>query len=68
MARTVKTIEERIAVFDAKIAKKKAEIATLESQKYALEHPVSIKDVIAKAKQAGMSAHDIAEKLGIEIE
>ncbi|HWS41853.1 MAG TPA: hypothetical protein VN421_02065 [Pseudoflavonifractor sp.] len=68
MARTIKTLEERIAVLDAKIAKKKAEIATLESQKYALEHPVSIKDIIAKAKQAGMSAHDIAEKLGLEIE
>lgn len=68
MARTIKTIEERIAVLDAKIAKKKAEIEILESQKYGLEHPVSIKDVIAKAKQAGLSAHDIAEKLGLEIE
>ncbi len=67
MARTVKTIDERIAVFDAKISKKKEEIAALESQKYALEHPVSIKTVIAKAKQAGLSAHDIAEKLGLEI-
>lgn len=68
MARTIKTFDERIAVLEEKIAKKKTEIAKLESQKYALEHPVSIKDIIAKAKQSGMSAHDIAEKLGLEIE
>lgn len=68
MARTIKTSEDRISVIDGKIAKKKAEIASLESQKYALEHPVSIKDIIAKAKHSGMSAQDIAKKLGIEIE
>jgi cell division protein FtsL len=68
MARNIKTGEERIAVLEAKIAKKKAEIAALESQKYSLEHPVSIKNIIAKARKNGMSAHAIAEKLGIEIE
>lgn len=68
MARTVRTLEERIAVLDEKISKKKTEIAKLESQKYALEHPVSIKDLVMKAKQSGMSPNEIAQKLGIELE
>lgn len=68
MTRTVRTLEERIAVLDEKISKKKTEIAKLESQKYALEHPVSIKDLVMKAKQSGMSPNEIAQKLGIDIE
>lgn len=68
MARTVRTPEERIAVLNEKISKKKTEIAKLESQRYALEHPVSIKDLIMKAKQSGMSPNEIAQKLGIDIE
>ena len=68
MARTVRTLEERIAVLDEKISKKKTEIAKLESQKYALEHPESIKDLVMKAKQSGMSPNEIAQKLGIELE
>ena len=68
MARTVRTPEERIAVLNEKISKKKTEIAKLESQKYALEHPVSIKDLVMKAKQSGMSPNEIAQKLGIDIE
>lgn len=62
-----RSVEERIAVIDEKINKKKAEIETLEAQKQALLHPVTMKAVIAKAKEAGMSAKDIAEKLGLEI-
>lgn len=54
MARNIKALEERIAVLDKKIAKKRTEIAKLESQKYALEHPVSIKD-INPAEMAGFS-------------
>ncbi|WP_312280339.1 hypothetical protein [Oscillibacter sp.] len=68
MARTVKTMEERIAILDEKIAKKKTEIAKLESQKYALTHPVSIRDLVMKAKQSGMTPNEIAQKLGIDIE
>ncbi|MEA4994708.1 hypothetical protein SDC9_79495 [bioreactor metagenome] len=68
MARTVRTLEERIAILDEKISKKKTEIAKLESQKYALEHPVTIKDLVMKAKQSGMSPNEIAQKLGIDID
>ncbi|WP_312942476.1 hypothetical protein [Oscillibacter sp.] len=68
MARTVRTMEERITILDEKISKKKTEIAKLESQKYALSHPVSIKDIVMKAKQSGMTPNEIAQRLGIEIE
>lgn len=62
-----RSVEERIAIIDEKINKKKAEIDALEAQKQTLLHPVTMKAVIAKAKEAGMSAKDIAEKLGLEI-
>lgn len=61
-----KTVEERIAVIDAKIEKKKSEIETLEAQKQKLLHPVNMKTIMAKAKEAGMSVEEIAEKLGLE--
>lgn len=59
--------EERIAIIEAKIVKKQEEIAALEAQKYALQHPITMKAVVAKAKAAGLSAKDIAEKLGLEM-
>ncbi len=62
-----KSIEERIALIDQKIAKKTSEIRTLESQKQKLLHPVTMRTVIAAAKEAGMTPHDIAAKLGIEV-
>ena len=62
-----KTIEERIALIDSKIEKKKAEIAELESKKQQLLHPVTMKDVIDKAKKSGLSPKEIAEKLGLEV-
>lgn len=62
-----RTIEDRIAMIDAKIEKKQAEIAALEAQKYKLQHPVSMRAVMAKAKESGMTAEQIAEKLGIEL-
>lgn len=68
MARTTRTKEERIADLDAKIAKKKEELAKLEMQKHRLEHPISVKSIIAKAKEAGLTHEQIAEKLGIEID
>ena len=62
-----KTVEERIVLIDEKIAKKKAEIEELEAQKYKLEHPVTMKSVMDKAKAAGLTPEKIAEKLGIEV-
>ena len=62
-----KTVEERIALIDQKIEKKKAEIENLEARKQKLLHPVNMKTVMAAAKEAGMSAEEIAEKLGLKI-
>lgn len=62
-----RSVEDRIAVIDGKIEKKKAEIEALEAQKQNLLHPVTMKTVMAKAKEAGMSAKEIAEKLGLEV-
>lgn len=62
-----KRVEERIALIDEKISKKKKEIEVLDAQKQKLLHPVNMKTVMAKAKEAGLSPEDIAEKLGLEI-
>lgn len=62
-----RTVEERVALIDQKIAKKQSEIEALEAQKQKLLHPVTMKSVMAKAKEAGMSAEDIAAKLGLEV-
>lgn len=62
-----KNTSERIAMIDAKLAKKNAEIEALEAQKQKLLHPVTMRAVLSKAKEAGLTAEEIAEKLGIEI-
>lgn len=62
-----RTIEERIALIDEKIAKKKKEIDVLDAQKQKLLHPVTMKSVMDKAKKAGLTPEEIAEKLGIEV-
>lgn len=62
-----KTVEERIALIDAKIAKKREEIAALETQKHRLQNPVTMKSVMDKAKKAGLTPEEIAKKLGIEV-
>lgn len=62
-----RTNEERIALIDEKIAKKQAEISALEAQKEKILHPVTMKAVMMKAKESGLSAAEIAEKLGLEI-
>lgn len=59
--------EERIALIDQKIEKKQAEIEALEAQKQKILHPVTMKAVMMKAKETGLSAEEIAEKLGLEI-
>ena len=62
-----KPVKERIALIDEKIAKKQAELKRLEAQKEELLHPVTMRAVLNKAKQAGISPKEAAEKLGIEI-
>lgn len=62
-----RTVEERIAIIDEKISKKKAEIEALEAQKQKLLHPVTMKTVMEKAKASGLSPEEIAEKLGLEM-
>lgn len=62
-----KTVEERIALIDQKIAKKQSEIEALEATKQKLLHPVNMKTVIAAAKEAGMTPEEIADKLGLQI-
>ena len=62
-ARTVKSVEEKVAVIDQKIAKKQEEINALEAQKQKLLHPVNMKTVMAKAKEIGLTPEEIAEKL-----
>lgn len=51
-----------------KIEKKKSELAALEAQKEKLLHPVNMRTVMAKAKELGMTAEEVAEKLGIDVE
>lgn len=62
-----RSIEERIALIDAKISKKQDEIKALEAQKQKLLHPITMKTVMEKAKASGLSAEEIAEKLGLEM-
>ena len=62
-----RTVEERIAIIDEKISKKKAEIKALETQKQKLLHPVTMKTVMEKGKASGLSPEEIAEKLGLEM-
>lgn len=65
--RARKTVDERVALLDQKIEKKKAELDALEAQKQKLLHPVNMKTIMAKAKEAGLTPEEIAEKLGIEV-
>lgn len=62
-----RSVEDRVALIDEKIAKKQAEIEALEAQKNKLLHPVTMKSVMDKAKAAGLTPEEIAEKLGIEV-
>lgn len=62
-----KTIEERIASIDEKIAKKEQEIEELKAKKEKLLHPVTMKDVMKKIKDANLTPEEVAEKLGLEV-
>lgn len=62
-----KTTEARIAAIEEKIEKKRAEIEKLEDQRQRLLHPVNMRTVMAKAKEAGLTAEQVAAKLGLDI-
>ena len=64
---SARSTEEGIALVDAKNTKKKEENKRLEVQKQKLLHPVTMRTVMEKAKAAGLSAEEIAEKLGLEM-
>ena len=55
-------------MIEEKIAKKQAEIQALEAQKQKLLHPISMRAVLTKAKEAGFSPEEVAEKLGIDMD
>ena len=62
-----KTTEERIILLEAQIQKKQDELAVLEAKKQKLLHPVTMKAVISKAKEAGLTPEEVADKLGLEV-
>lgn len=68
MARNVRSKEERLAVLEQKIEKKKSELSALEAQKEKLLHPINMRTVMAKAKELGLTPEEIAEKLGIDVD
>ena len=59
--------DERIALIDEKIEKKHQEILELEAKKQKLLHPITVRSIIERAKEAGLSPEEIAEKLGINV-
>ena len=69
--RVRRSAEERIAELEKKIEIKKGEIAKLELKIEAIKNPkpravrTSMKSVLDKAKEAGLTPEEIAEKLGI---
>ncbi len=65
--RNIKTIDEKVASINQKIAKKQEEINALEAQKQKLLHPVNMRTVMAKAKEVGLSPEEIAKKLGLDM-
>ncbi len=62
-----KTTQERIVLIESKIEKKKEEIRALEEQREKLLHPVTMRSVMSKAKESGLTPERIAEKLGIKV-
>lgn len=74
--RVRRSVEERAADLDKKIQAHKDAIKLLEEKKAELFRPKKrrrsdaeiAKEILAKAKKAGLSSRDIAEKLGVEME
>ena len=74
--RVRRSVEECAAELDKKIQAHKEAIKLLEEKKAELFRPKKrrrsdaeiAKDLLARAKKAGMTSKDIAEKLGLEME
>lgn len=73
--RVRRSADERAAEIDAKIQKHKEAIKLLEEKKAELFRPRKrrteaeiTKELMTKAKKAGLSTREIAEKLGLELE
>lgn len=73
--RVRRSANERAAEIDAKIQKHKDAIKLLEEKKAELFRPRKrrteaeiTKEILTKAKKAGLSSKEIAEKLGLELE
>ena len=74
--RVRRSVEERAAELDKKIQAHKIALKLLEEKKAELFRPKKrrrsdaeiAKDLLARAKKAGMTSKDIAEKLGLEME
>ena len=74
--RVRRSVEERAAELDKKIQAHKEATKLLEEKKAELFRPKKrrrsdaeiAKDLLARAKKAGMTSKDIAEKLGLEME
>lgn len=73
--RVRRSVEERAADLDAKIQKHKEAIKLLEEKKAELFRPRKrrtdaeiTKEILTKAKKAGLSSREIAEKLGLDLE
>ena len=72
--RVRRTKEEIVSEIDAKIETHKKNIAALEARKKAILTPkprktaISMSSVLKKAKEKGLSAKEIAQKLNISIE
>jgi len=74
--RVRRSVEERAAELDKKIQSHKEAIKLLEAKKADLFRPKKRrrteaevnKELLAKAKKAGLSSKEIAEKLGLDLE
>lgn len=69
-----RSIEERVSEIDKKIAFHQAAVRKLEEKKQSILNPKprnsdasKMKALLFKAKEAGMSVDEIAEKLGFEL-
>ncbi|MPM00601.1 hypothetical protein SDC9_46828 [bioreactor metagenome] len=73
MARTSRSKDVRIAEIDVKIEKYKTLIEQLESKKSSIINPAprtrkpGVNAIIKQAKELGMTADEIAKKLGIKV-
>lgn len=71
--RTHRSKEERLAEIEKKITYHKAAITALEAKRDSILNPpkrktrVGVGSVLKRAKEAGMTPQEMAEKLGIEL-